>query len=98
MTTDSSEDIFLSTSYTIYFLDPETYSLLTVYMVLTSVYYGLASSLTTLKMCPPLTTKNLNFYKPMVAVGNGGGGIQILNLSTRQLQQEITVHTCPIRY
>lgn len=80
-----------------YFIDPDTYSLLTIHMVLTNVYYGLSPSLTTLKMCPPLTTKNLNFYKPLVAVGNGSGGIQIFNLSTRQLHQEITVHTCPVR-
>ena len=66
-------------------------------MVLGGVYYGLSSSPTTVRMCPPLTTKNWSFYKPLVAVGNGGGGLQIYNLATRQLCREITVHTCPVR-
>ena len=74
------------------------YTLVSPYMTLTNIYYGLSSSPTILKMCPPLTTKNWHFYKPLVAVGNGTGGVQIVNLSTRQLYREITVHTCAVRY
>ena len=74
-----------------------TYSQLLVNMVLTTIYYGLAPNLTTLRMCPPLTTRNWAQYKPLVAIGNSGGGIQVYNLATRQLYKDIATHTCPVR-
>ena len=79
-------------------LGPNIYSLVSPVMMLAHIYCGLSSTPTVIKMCPPLTTKNWSFYKPLVAVGNGTGGVQIVNLSTRQLYREITVHTCSVRY
>ncbi|XP_019864425.1 PREDICTED: WD repeat-containing protein 11-like isoform X2 [Amphimedon queenslandica] len=97
----SCEGLTLSQSIAPHWFNPSDgtniYTLVSPYMTLTNIYYGLASAPTVLKMCPPLTTKNWHFYKPLVAVGNGTGGVQIVNLSTRQLYREITVHTCAVR-
>ena len=37
------------------------------------------------KMCPPLTTKNLNCYRPLLAVGTMTGHIQVMYSRTRYL-------------
>ena len=73
------------------------YSLLTVRMVLTGVYYGLAPNSLTLRMCPPITNKNWKSYKYLVAIGNSGGGVQIFDMRSRQLYREMVVHTCPVK-
>lgn len=66
-------------------------------LMMTGIYYGLLHSPTSLRMCPPLTTKNIGFYRPLVAVGGANGVMQVYDLSTQQLYKEITVHTCPVK-
>ncbi|KAG1655446.1 WD repeat-containing protein 11 [Nymphon striatum] len=51
-----------------------------------------------IKMCPPLTTKNLKVYRPLLAIGNSMGTIQIVNLSTGVIEREFSVHIGPVRY
>ena len=75
----------------------DVYPLLTVRLVMTGVYYGLIPSPTSLRMCPPLTTKNIAYYRALVAVGGANGVVQVFDLTTQQLYKEITVHTCPVR-
>ncbi|EDO36880.1 predicted protein [Nematostella vectensis] len=62
---------------------------------------GLLSSIsappTCAVMCPPLTTKNWASYKPLVAIGNTHGCIQVFNLSTGLLTKEYSIHTGPVR-
>lgn len=76
---------------------PQMYSLLSAHFMLTNIYYGISSTPTTIRMCPPVTTKNWIYYQPLVAVGNSGGAVQIFNIGTRQLHRELTVHTCPVK-
>jgi hypothetical protein len=70
-------------------------------LMLTGLLTGLSSAPTILRMCPPLTTKNFSVYKPLLAVGGGGGGsvgtVQIYDLSGGYLWREFAVHTCAVR-
>ena len=50
-----------------------------------------------LRMCPPLTTKNFNFYQPLLAVGASSGTVLLYNLSGGQLCKEYNVHLYPVR-
>ena len=38
--------------------------------VLTGLTSGIAATPTVIRMCPPLTTKNLHIHKPLCAIGN----------------------------
>ena len=50
-----------------------------------------------LRMCPPLTTKNINVYVPHLAVGTNSGAVQVFNLATGMLEREFSMHTYPVR-
>lgn len=52
---------------------------------------------TTLRMCPPATLRNWKFHKPLLAVGNVSGTIQIFNLSSGKLYRELCVHSYAVR-
>ncbi|WAR21719.1 WDR11-like protein [Mya arenaria] len=58
---------------------------------------GLHSPITVIRMCPPLTTKNWNIYEPLLAVGSQYGSIQIMNMSSGQIDKEYSVHTSIVR-
>ncbi|CAD5125617.1 DgyrCDS13819 [Dimorphilus gyrociliatus] len=64
--------------------------------IMTGMMNGLGNNLT-IKMCPPLTTKNLQDYLPLLAVGNGYGNVQIYDLSNGSLKREFSVHSCQVR-
>lgn len=51
---------------------------------------------TVLKMSPPATLRNWKFHKPLLAVGNSSGMIQIFNLSSGKLYRELSVHSYPV--
>lgn len=55
------------------------------------------SSPTTMRMCPPATLRNWKFHKPLLAVGNVSGLVQIFNLATGQLFRELCVHSYAVR-
>lgn len=64
--------------------------------ILSGMMNGLGSNLT-MKMCPPLTTKNLQEYLPLLAAGNVYGNVQIYDLSNGSLKREFSVHSCQVR-
>lgn len=55
------------------------------------------SSPTTLRMGPPATLRNWKFHKPLLAVGNVNGVVQIFNLATGKLYRELSVHTYSVK-
>ena len=62
---------------------------------------GILSGLTAppfvIRMCPPLTMKNLQEYTPYMAVGAANGNVQIANVSTGRVEKEFAIHTFPVR-
>ena len=65
--------------------------------LMTGLLSGLNSPLTVIRMCPPLTTKNLKEYSPLLAVGCQIGKIQILNLGSGHIEKEYSLHTSVVR-
>jgi hypothetical protein len=55
------------------------------------------SSPTTMRMGPPATLRNWKFHKPLLAVGNANGVVQIFNLASGKLYREISVHAYSVR-
>lgn len=56
--------------------------------LLVGLLSGVSSPTTVLRMCPPLTTKNWNVYKPLVAVGKDFSRKNSLKL----IFKEILIH------
>ncbi|KAF3842420.1 hypothetical protein F7725_024371 [Dissostichus mawsoni] len=50
-----------------------------------------------LRMCPPLTTKNINHYQPLLAIGTSNGSVLVYNLTSGLLHKELSVHSCEVR-
>ncbi|XP_063687874.1 WD repeat-containing protein 11-like isoform X2 [Bolinopsis microptera] len=48
------------------------------------------------KVCPPLSTKNSHFYRPLLALGSHSGSILIVDLTTTKTIKEFTLHTSPV--
>uniref|UniRef100_A0AAY4ESP9 WD repeat-containing protein 11 n=1 Tax=Denticeps clupeoides TaxID=299321 RepID=A0AAY4ESP9_9TELE len=65
--------------------------------LLTSLLSGLPLPPFALRMCPPLTTKNINHYQPLLAVGTSNGSILVYNLTSGLLHKELSVHSCEVR-
>jgi len=55
------------------------------------------SSPTTMRMSPPATLRNWKFHKPLLAVGNASGIIQIFNLTSGKLYRELSVHSYSVK-
>lgn len=55
------------------------------------------SSPTTMRMGPPATLRNWKFHKPLLAVGNANGTVQIFNLVTGLLYRELSVHAYSVK-
>lgn len=51
------------------------------------------SSPKVMKMGPPATIRNWKFHKPLLAVGNASGVVQIFNLDSGKLYRELSVHS-----
>lgn len=66
-------------------------------LVMTGLLNGLISPITVIRMCPPLTTKNFSLYEPLLAVGSQIGSVQIVNVSSGQIEKEYSLHTGPVR-
>lgn len=54
-------------------------------------------STTVIKMCPPLTLKNLQTYQPLVAVGCPNGAVLIVDVADGMLKKEIAVHNYAVK-
>lgn len=65
--------------------------------VMVTLSSSVSSPPTCAVMCPPLTTKNWGSYKPLLAVGNTQGCIQVFNLGTGLLAREYTIHTGAVK-
>ncbi|XP_003963749.1 WD repeat-containing protein 11 [Takifugu rubripes] len=50
-----------------------------------------------IRMCPPLTTKNINHYQPLLSVGTSNGSVLVYNLTSGLLYKELSVHSCEVR-
>jgi len=53
--------------------------------LLDGIFEGVALNPVCARMCPPMTTKNFSFYKPLLAIGCSNGVLQLFNVSTGQL-------------
>uniref|UniRef100_A0A4W4H9W4 WD repeat-containing protein 11 n=1 Tax=Electrophorus electricus TaxID=8005 RepID=A0A4W4H9W4_ELEEL len=65
--------------------------------ILTGLLSGLPLPPFSLRMCPPLTTKNINHYQPLLAVGSSNGSVLVYNLTSGLLHKELSVHSCEVR-
>uniref|UniRef100_A0A3Q1CEZ5 WD repeat-containing protein 11 n=1 Tax=Amphiprion ocellaris TaxID=80972 RepID=A0A3Q1CEZ5_AMPOC len=65
--------------------------------LLTGLLSGLPLPPFALRMCPPLTTKNINHYQPLLAVGTSNGSVLVYNLTSGLLHKELSVHSCEVR-
>lgn len=50
-----------------------------------------------IRMCPPLTTRNIHQYVPRLAAGTQSGVVQVFNIATGVLEREFALHTYPVR-
>ncbi|KAM3863409.1 WD repeat-containing protein 11 [Diretmus argenteus] len=65
--------------------------------LLTGLLSGLPLPPFALRMCPPLTTKNINHYQPLLAIGTSNGSVLVYNLTSGLLHKELSVHSCEVR-
>ncbi|CAL9687234.1 unnamed protein product [Knipowitschia caucasica] len=65
--------------------------------LLTGLLSGLPLPPFALRMCPPLTTKNISHYQPLLAVGTSNGSVLVYNLTSGLLHKELGVHSCEVR-
>uniref|UniRef100_A0A8D0AIT4 WD repeat-containing protein 11 n=1 Tax=Sander lucioperca TaxID=283035 RepID=A0A8D0AIT4_SANLU len=65
--------------------------------LLTGLLSGLPLPPFALRMCPPLTTKNINHYQPLLAVGTSNGSVLVYNLTSGLLHKDLSVHSCEVR-
>ncbi|KAL5471412.1 hypothetical protein EMCRGX_G029528 [Ephydatia muelleri] len=72
------------------------YSLLSSRMLLEGLWTGITSYPTSVRMCPPLTTKNWSSYKPLLAIGMTNGSVQVFNLATKSVVKEYSIHAYPV--
>ncbi|XP_071485424.1 WD repeat-containing protein 11-like [Diadema antillarum] len=66
--------------------------------VMTGLSSGIADVPSVIRMCPPLTTKNVHYYKPHIAIGTSTGLVQVYNLTTGSLYREYNIHTTTVRH
>ncbi|KAF8786440.1 WD repeat-containing protein 11 [Argiope bruennichi] len=50
-----------------------------------------------IRMCPPVTFRNWTVYRPLMAVGNASGSIQVINMATGVIEKEYALHLSPVR-
>ncbi|XP_041477434.1 WD repeat-containing protein 11-like [Lytechinus variegatus] len=65
--------------------------------VMTGLSSGIADVPVVIRMCPPLTTKNVHYYKPLITIGTSTGLVQVYNLTTGSLYREYNIHTTSVR-
>ncbi|XP_077894587.1 WD repeat-containing protein 11 isoform X3 [Ictidomys tridecemlineatus] len=65
--------------------------------LLTGLLSGLPSPQFAIRMCPPLTTKNIKMYQPLLAVGTSNGSILVYHLTSGLLHKELSIHSCEVK-
>ncbi|KAG8325827.1 WD repeat-containing protein 11 [Homalodisca vitripennis] len=66
-------------------------------LMTTGLLSAVASPLTVIRMCPPLTTRNRSHYNPIMAGGTLSGTVQIYNMATGIIEKELALHNQPVR-
>ncbi|KAI5748459.1 hypothetical protein M8J77_025794 [Diaphorina citri] len=56
-----------------------------------------STQISTIRMCPPLTQRNLLQYRPLLAAGAATGHIFLYNVGTAMLEKQYNAHTVPVR-
>uniref|UniRef100_A0A8C4XRQ6 WD repeat-containing protein 11 n=1 Tax=Falco tinnunculus TaxID=100819 RepID=A0A8C4XRQ6_FALTI len=62
--------------------------------LLTGLLSGLPLPPFAIRMCPPLTTKNIKQYEPILAVGTSNGSVLVFHLTSGLLHKELSIHSC----
>ncbi|XP_041317067.1 WD repeat-containing protein 11 [Pyrgilauda ruficollis] len=65
--------------------------------LLTGLLSGLPLPPFAIRMCPPLTTKNIKQYEPILAVGTSNGSVLVFHLTSGLLHKELSIHTCEVK-
>nr|XP_060624527.1 WD repeat-containing protein 11 isoform X2 [Anolis sagrei ordinatus] len=65
--------------------------------LLTGLLSGLPLPPFAIRMCPPLTTKNIKQYEPLLAVGTSNGSVLVYNLTSGLLHKELSIHSCEVK-
>ncbi|XP_060097494.1 WD repeat-containing protein 11 [Heteronotia binoei] len=65
--------------------------------LLTGLLSGLPLPSFAIRMCPPLTTKNIKQYQPLLAVGTSNGSVLVYNLTSGLLHKELSIHSCEVK-
>ncbi|KAM6346944.1 WD repeat-containing protein 11 isoform 6-T7 [Alca torda] len=65
--------------------------------LLTGLLSGLPLPPFVIRMCPPLTTKNINQYEPILAVGTSNGSVLVFHLTSGLLHKELSIHSCEVK-
>ncbi|XP_070115787.1 WD repeat-containing protein 11 isoform X1 [Equus caballus] len=65
--------------------------------LLTGLLSGLPSPQFAIRMCPPLTTKNIRMYQPLLAVGTSNGSVLVYHLTSGLLHKELSIHSCEVK-
>ncbi|CAG2111089.1 unnamed protein product [Medioppia subpectinata] len=66
-------------------------------MLMTQMSSAINFSPHVIRMCPPVTMRNWQFHRPLLAVGDSSGSVQIWNLSLSSLDKEFGIHSFPVR-
>uniref|UniRef100_A0A8C4XRK5 WD repeat-containing protein 11 n=1 Tax=Falco tinnunculus TaxID=100819 RepID=A0A8C4XRK5_FALTI len=64
--------------------------------LLTGLLSGLPLPPFAIRMCPPLTTKNIKQYEPILAVGTSNGSVLVFHLTSGLLHKELSIHSCEV--
>ncbi|XP_038613665.1 WD repeat-containing protein 11 isoform X2 [Tachyglossus aculeatus] len=65
--------------------------------LLTGLLSGLPLPPFAIRMCPPLTTKNIKLYQPLLAVGTSTGSVLVYHLTSGLLHKELSIHSCEVK-
>uniref|UniRef100_A0A4W3H4F0 WD repeat-containing protein 11 n=1 Tax=Callorhinchus milii TaxID=7868 RepID=A0A4W3H4F0_CALMI len=65
--------------------------------LLTGFLSGLPLPPFVIRMCPPLTTKNIKHYQSLLCVGTSNGSILVYHLTSGLLHKELSIHSCEVK-
>ncbi|XP_048448926.1 WD repeat-containing protein 11-like [Rhincodon typus] len=65
--------------------------------LLTGLLSGLPLPPFVIRMCPPLTTKNIKNYQPLLAVGTSNGSVLVYHLTSGLIHKELSIHSCEVK-
>ena len=66
-------------------------------LVMSHFLPALSSGPHVVRMCPAVTVRNWPIHRPLLAVGDSSGTIQVWNLLHTSLEREFSIHSYPVR-